>query len=438
VKAFRAVAVLCLGLLPVFAYADTPTLSSTEKTIADYISARSDEQLRLLERLVNINSGTQNVEGVRQVGEGLRPEFESIGFKTHWVELPPDMQRAGMLVAERDGTRGQRLLLIGHLDTVFPKDSPFGRFERRGNVATGPGVIDDKGGIVVLLYALKALNAAQILDEAQITIALTGDEENSGKPTSISRKPLIALAKNSDVVLDFEPTIPGHASTGRRGVAHWLITTTGNEGHSSIIFSKGVGYGAVFEMARILDRMNNGLRGEHGLTLNPGIILGGTQVDYDRIRGRGDSFGRTNIVAGTAIAHGDLRYLSNAQREQARQKLAEITSRNLPGTSASLEFTEVLPPMPTSAESTGLFDRYSAISERLGYGKVELLPAERRGGGDISFIAPYISAGLVGIGANGTGEHSPQESLEVDSLVKQAQRAALLMHELLQPRERAN
>lgn len=423
---------LFLFLLPLSLHANTFQISAKEGIVSNYLAEKKDEQLLFLEKLVNINSGTQNIEGVQKITEILRPEFEALGFKTRVEELPAKMQRASTLIAERKGKSGKKLLLIAHMDTVFPKDSPFQKFERRGNMATGPGIIDNKGGIAVILYALKALHATRTLDDASIAVVLTGDEENNGKPASVSRKHLIELAKRSDVVLDFEPTVRDHASIGRRGTAHWLIEAKGKEGHSSIIFSNDVGDGAIFEMARILNEMREQLGGEEGLTFNPGVSVAGTKIVYDKISGRGSSFGRTNLISQTAVVNGDLRYLSAAQKDQAKKKMEAIVSRHLSGTSASLQFDEVLPPMAPTENSLELFKRYSEISQKLGYGEVNLLPAAFRGGGDISYVAPYVSTSLVGIGASGSGEHSPEEHLEIDTLVMQSQRAALLMQELIQ------
>ncbi|MGA2655010.1 MAG: M20/M25/M40 family metallo-hydrolase, partial [Gammaproteobacteria bacterium] len=188
----------------------TPILSAQstiEQNIVTVIDENNEAALALLEKIVNINSGTDNVQGIYQVGEILIPEFEALGFSSEWKNLPEDMNRAGTLFFARKGNQGKKLLLIAHLDTVFPKSSPFQTFSRKGNFAFGPGVSDDKGGIILLLYALKALHSQGLLDNTTMTIALVGDEENSGKPTSISRKSLIEAAKGMDVTLDFEPNI---------------------------------------------------------------------------------------------------------------------------------------------------------------------------------------------------------------------------------------
>ena len=419
--------------LSVFLLAPLASVQASDQQVSQYLSSQKAEQLSLLELLVNTNSGTLNIEGVLKVGKLLEPEFQAAGFSTRWIELPAAMQRAGMLVAERKGTSGKKLLLIGHLDTVFPKDSPFQTFERQGRFATGPGIIDNKGGVVVMLYALKALHAMGALDDASITVVLTGDEENSGKPISVSRQPLIEMAKASDVVLDFEPTVSGHASVGRRGTAHWLIEAAGREGHSSIIFSDEVGAGAGFELARILDQLRTSLAGEPGLTVNPGTLVAGVKAEYDKASGAGRAFGRTNLVAQTAIASGDVRYLTIEQKQQAEARMAAIVKDSLPGTTSTLHLEQVLPPMPSTASSLQLFERYSQIRQRLGHGPVTLLPAELRGGGDISYVASYVSTALVGIGASGDGEHSARERLDVESLFSRSQLAALLMLELVKP-----
>lgn len=214
-------------------------LSPVEANIAQNISTKSQEQLSLLERLVNINSGTTNLGGIQQVGAIVHKQFTQLGFKTYWYQEPPALHRAGTLIAHHRGNKGKKLLLIGHLDTVFPANSSFQHFKRTGNSATGPGIIDDKGGLVVILYALKALQEAKALENANITVVLTGDEEDAGKPVSISRKPLIDAAKESDIALDFEWAITSDTATvARRGITLWNLEVHGNEGHSSEIFQK--------------------------------------------------------------------------------------------------------------------------------------------------------------------------------------------------------
>jgi len=257
-------------------------LSRTEEKIVDQVRLLNEESIDFLEKVVNINSGSLNLEGVKAVGAAFRTEFDAIGFKTRWIDMPEEMNRAGHLFASIEGTKGKRLLLIGHLDTVFEKNSPFQAFEQiNDSMAYGPGANDMKGGDVVVLYALKALSNLNLLNKSTITVAFTGDEESTGKPLSISRKELIEAAKKSDIALGFE-TATGfnNATIARRGASGWKVEVEGLRAHSSGVFSERTGAGAIFEMSRILHRFYDEVRGEEYLTFNPGNLMGGTFVDY--------------------------------------------------------------------------------------------------------------------------------------------------------------
>ena len=236
-----------------------------------------------LEQLVNVNSGTRNLPGVTRIGALLRPQFESLGFTVVWKPMA-DTGRAGHLIASHQGRSGtKRLLLIGHMDTVFEPDSPFQTFVRKGDFASGPGVGDDKGGVVVILAALRAMQAAGALRDANIEVVLTGDEENAGSPLSISRRDLVAAGKRADVALDFEGLIvlngQDMGSIARRSAGSYVITTHGVSAHSSGIFSPGVGDGAIFELARILSAFRAELP-EPNLTFNIGVIAGGVSAGF--------------------------------------------------------------------------------------------------------------------------------------------------------------
>jgi len=419
---------LCVFAQPIFAENITPT----EQRIADYIVKQQPAQIALLKKLVNINSGTENVKGVHRVGEMVRPQFKQLGFTTQWFEQPKSMHRAGTLIAEHQGTKGKRLLLIAHLDTVFPPQSDFQRFAINGNLATGPGVVDDKGGIVVILYALKALQAADVLKDTTITVVLTGDEEESGKPTSISRKPLIDIANNSDIALDFELGTLDTLTIARRGISNWFIRTEGNSSHSSEIFQNPVGYGAVFELSRILNTMRDELSNEEYLSFNPGIILGGTTIDFKKTTTTGSAFGKQNVIAKEAFASGDLRYISTEQKLDAKQKILTIVENHLPGTTASITFVDGIPSMPPTKDNLKLLKKYSAVSVTLGYGTITASDPNSRGAGDISYIANKMQANVSGLGPIGQGTHSTNETLALDALAMQTQRAALFIYRLTQ------
>lgn len=409
-------------------------LSPVEQRIVEAARARHAEAVALLQRTVDLNSGTLNPAGVRRVAEAMRPELEALGFAVRIVDQA-HVGRGPHLVAERRGTRGRRLLLIGHLDTVFEDDSPFQRFERIDeHTARGPGVNDMKGGNVVIVHALRALHDAGVLEGATITVVLTGDEESPGLPLSESRRDLIEAARRSDVALGFETgsrdTQGDLAVIGRRSSSSWELRVTGRGAHSSGVFSEGVGAGAVYEAARILTGFYEELRDETGATFSPGIVLGGSETAFDAAAGRGGAAGKTNVVAEHAFVRGDLRTLSAEQQERVRARMRTIVARHLPRTGATIEFFDGYPAMTPSAESEALLRDLSQLSVDLGYGPVRPFDPARRGAADISFVAPIIP-GIDALGPEGAGAHSVQETVDLRSLRKATERAALLVYRLI-------
>lgn len=406
-------------------------LNASEQKIQQYASSSQEAQLNLLKQLVNINSGTTNIKGVKAVGYILQQQLQQLGFTTAWFNEPANMQRAGSLVATHQGQQPSTILLIGHLDTVAKASNHSPQFRREKDTAYGPGVIDDKGGDVVIIYALKALQAAGVLQNLTITVVLTGDEEDSGKPASISRKPLIKAAENSYFALDFEPAIDLNTATvARRGILQWIIETTGNGIHSADIFNKTAGYGAIFELTRILDTMLQTLSQEPHITFSPGIILGGTQLTYDANTSSGTSYGKDNVIAAHAKAIGDLRYLTIEQKAQTQKIIYDIIKQNLPGTTANVSFIDGIPPMPLTENNMSLLAAYSNISQALGQGNVTAIDPDTRGAADISYIASMTKANLSGLGPSGAGMHSDAESLNIPSLTIQTERAAILLYRL--------
>ena len=403
-------------------------LSRTEKKIVAKVNSYEQEAIDFLEKVVNINSGTMNLEGVKAVGQEFNNAFQTIDFGTRWVEMPSEMNRAGHLFASINGDKGKKLLLIGHLDTVFEADSPFQTFERKDSIAYAPGGNDMKGGDVVVLYALKALHELNLLKDASITVAFTGDEERTGKPLSISRKDLIDAAKASDIALGFE-TATGfnNATIARRGASGWKVETAGKRAHSSGVFSERTGAGAIFEMGRILHQFYEEVRGEEYLTFNPGNLLGGTFVDYAPLKSSGSAYGKTNVVAQTAVVHGGLRFISEAQRENARAKMRAIVANHLPSTNATITFTDSYPAMGPTIENKALLKQLSDVSEALGFGEVAAYDPGRRGAADISFVADYVK-GLDGLGSMGSGAHTPQETVNLKTFNDLIQRTAVFLY----------
>lgn len=426
---FAALIALQLALAP----AAQAELSKAESAMAKMVAAEQPRSIALLEKLVNQNSGSLNLEGVEKVGAMMRAELEPLGFTVTWKPMR-ETGRAGHLIATHKGKRdGKRLLLIAHLDTVFEPDSPFQRFERRGDFAKGPGAGDDKGGMVVALAALRAMHATGTLKDANIEFHMTGDEEDAGDPVEIARADLIAAGKRSDVALCFEGLIrdagADMSSIARRSSESWTVTATGKAGHSSGIFSANAGDGAIYELARIIHRFRTELP-EPNLTFNVGLIAGGEQAMLDEGRIRANAIGKTNIIAATAVARGDLRTLSGEQATRVKDKMAAIIADHAPGTSATLAFDPGgYPAMAPTDGNRALLVRLNAVNRDLDLPEMAALDPLKRGAADISFVAPFVDS-LAGLGAYSTGDHGPEETVDLPSIARQATRAAILMSRL--------
>jgi glutamate carboxypeptidase len=413
------------------ASAQTPApATGPERAIVEHIDAHTAEAVAFLERVVNINSGTQNFAGVRDVGKVVAAEFEALGFTTRWVEGAA-FKRAGHLIAEHPGP-GKRVLLIGHLDTVFEPDSPFQRFERLDERrAKGPGIIDMKGGIVIMVSALKALQAAGALKSMNVVVVLTGDEESAGDPQDAARAALIAAAQGAAVAMGFEDGAgdPRTAVVGRRGTTAWTLTVTGTPAHSSQIFRADIGYGAIFEAARILNAFRETLAGERHLTFNPALALGGTQVDVDAVHSRGSAFGKDNVIPERAVISGDLRALSKEQFARARERMtAIVTTGALGKTKAEITFDEGYPPLAPTDGNRMLLAMYDQASRDVGAGAVTAVDPDRAGAADVSFVAGHVPMILDGIGMMGDGGHTANETADLSTLPSQAKRAALVLY----------
>lgn len=420
-----------LAALAFWSAAAWAALSPAEEAIVAAVKARSPAAIELLERAVRVNSGTLNPEGVREVGRIFEAELRALGFETRWLDMPAEMRRAGHLLATREGTRGKRVLLLGHIDTVFDKESAVPIWDRRGARVRGQGVNDMKGGVVAMVEALRALQAAGALQGATITVVLTGDEERVGVPVAVAREAIIAAARRSDVGLSFEAVFNlrsgPQATTARRGSAGWSLDVEGRAGHSRNVGSNDAGHGAVYEGARIVNAFRDLI--EDGLTLNPGIAVGGSSADYDDKTASGKAEGKPNIIAGHMHVVGDLRYVDTAQRDRALERMRDIVSRSLPGTRATLRLREFYPPMPGTEGNKRLLEAYSQASLDAGLGPIAGRAALDGGAGDIQFAAPYVD-GLDGVGTAGQGSHSDQEEMEIASVERSAIRAALLIHRL--------
>ncbi len=425
-----------MGAIPVVAQSPL-ALSKPEAKMAATVDAEFERSVALLERLVNQNSGTMNFAGVKAVSEMMRAELAPLGFTVRWVDMKT-AGRAGHLIATKTGKPGtKKLLLIAHLDTVFEADSPFQTFKRTKvddkDEAEGPGAGDDKGGMVVIVAALRAMAAAGTLKDANIAIIMTGDEEDAGDPIEVTRGLLIAAGQAADVALDFEGlSIQDGRDMGvisRRSSNSWKLEVQGVTGHSSAIFNTTYGDGAAFELTRILQRFRTELP-ETNLTFNVGITAAGQEATLDADGVRASAKGKTNIIPGVAIAKGDFRTLSEEQSARVRAKMQAIVAQSAPKTSAKISFDPgSYPAMAPTDGNRALLAKLNAVNRDLGLAEQAPLDPLKRGAGDISFVAPDVD-GLVGLGPYSRGDHAPGETVDLLTIKRQAKRAAILMTRL--------
>jgi len=428
---FRAFATFAIAI----ASPASAALSPAEQVMVRTVDAEQARTTAMLQRWVDQNSGTMNKAGVEAVRDMIAPELKQLGFTIQWIDMSA-VGRAGHLVARHVGSRhGKRLLLIGHLDTVFEPDSPFQRWVRDGDSAHGPGSGDDKGGDAVIVAALRAMQAAGTLKNANITVFLTGDEEDAGRPLAISRRDLVAEGKKADVALDFEDLAVENGndmgSTARRSAGSWTLTVTGRAEHSA-----GVGagdYGAIYELARIIDQFRRELP-EDKLTYNVGLIGGGQTATLDTDKIRLEATGKTNIIAATAVARGDLRAIDQGQIDRTEAKMRAIVTQPLAGAHAEISFDpDIYPPMPPTEGNRAILAELNGVNRDMGLPDMGELDAAKRGAGDISFVAAEVS-GLAGLGPSSSGSHTASETVDIPSIFKQAKRAAILMSRIARQR----
>lgn len=398
-------------------------LSPPEQKIVAYVDAHRREFEADLESAVRISSATEDLAGVRQMGAFFQERLAALGFNAKFVELPKSTGRAGHLVADHSGSHGQRLLLIGHLDTVFPARD----VRREGAILHASGVSDMKGGDMVIVQALRALAAVGVLDGARIKVVMSGDEEAAGTPLAIARKDLLDAGRASDVALAFESMVGQTATVARRGFVSWELEVQGATGHSSGMFSAAMGSGSIYEASRILWEFHETLRKMDGLTASPALIAGGTEAELSPTGGTIQ--GKANIIAQRTLVRGDLRTISAGQLAAAETAMREIVSHSLLRTSARLTFHEGYPAMPPSAGSYALLAQFDQASRDLGLGGITAFDPRGRGAGDIAFVCPPLP-GLDGLGLGGQGEHTPSESADVTTSAAVVKRAAILIYRL--------
>ena len=436
-KTFFIICTLVLQA-PIFAQQEQGTnLNDEEKAIIAYIDQNMPRAIALLKESVNINSGTLNIEGVKKVGALFAKEFEKAKFKTAWISMPDSIKRAGHLVAtigfdnKPQSPTAKKLFLIGHLDTVFEPDMPSNPFTMlNDSVATGQGVYDMKGGDVVMIIALQALQQEGLLNNADIIAYLTGDEESSAKPFQISRGHFIEAAKTTDIALGFESAHGLNTiATARRGSSSWTLNVSAKTGHSASVFTSSGGYGAIYEAARIVNAFREILSQEKYLTFNPGMFVGGSEVNFNKSKATGTAIGKTNIVSPTAFVTGDLRFLTEAQKIEARKTMSTVVEQSLNGTKATITFSDGIPSMEPTLGNKKVLEVISGVTTSMGLGPAVEGDPGSRGAGDISYVAKYLDA-VDGMGSSGKGAHAPGETINLKEFPLIIKRAALTIYRL--------
>jgi glutamate carboxypeptidase len=414
-------------------------LSKIEKKIASSVDVHKDEAMKLLEEVVNINSGSMNFEGVYKVGQIFKAKFDALGFQTRWVDGKP-FGRAGHLVAEHKG-KGKTLLLIGHLDTVFELSSPFQQFKMiNDSTISGPGVGDMKGGDVVIVQSLQALKDTGLLKDMNIIVVMTGDEELSGKPLALARHDLIEAAKAADIAIGFEDGAgdPKTAVVSRRSSSGWQLNVTGVPAHSSQIFTEKIGAGAIYEASRIVNSFYEALSEVPNLTFNPGMMLAGNSVAHDKDMDGGSAYGKSNIVAKEAVVTGDIRAISPEQLKETQETMKAIVEKHRPQTTAEITFGEGYPPLAPTDGNFKLLGYFNQVSKDLGFGEVVAVHPRKAGAADISFTAEYVEMAMDGLGLGSSGGHTVNETADPRTLSMQAKRAAVLFYRLTQDKLTTN
>jgi glutamate carboxypeptidase len=414
--AIRHLPTLLFVLFPFSAVSGGPvsaTLNPEEQKIVAYVDANCGNFAKDLEKIVQIDSATGNIDGVKAMAGFFIPQFKALHFD---VPPPEAAKRAVHFVATRTGAQGKRLLLIGHLDTVLPG----GNFSLVGTKAFGAGTLDMKGGDLVLLYALRALDSVGALQGTTLNVIMTGDEEKPGHPFKDTRTTLRDLAAHSDLCLAFEPTMGATAIVARRGRVEWNLEVRGETGHSAQIFSTTMGSGSVFETARILSSFYDELGAMNGITCNAVLVCDGAEA-------------LTNVIPQRTRVIGDLRFPSAKELDATQTRMQAIAGgkgKNLPKTLATLCFdVDLFPAMEPTPANYALLAQLDQVSRDLGFGAIEAVDPKARGAGDISFVSPPLP-GLDGLGLRGEGWHTHEEFADLASAPELIKRTAVLIYRL--------
>lgn len=373
-----------------------------------YIEENQNNMLKLLKKLVNVDSGSDFKEGVDKVGKILAQEFERLDFVVK--EVPQKITGNHLIIQHKDAV-APSILLLAHMDTVFGSDTVLSRpFSIKGDRAYGPGVIDMKGSHVTLIYALKALiNNGEVDALKNIVIVFNSDEE-IGSPTSHQLIKKTAIGKKC--CLCMEPArASGALVSGRRGGGGYIIKVYGKAAHAGIAPQDGAN--AIAEMAHKIIKLQELNDLTQGVSVNVDVIHGGTA---------------TNVIADYVEVNVDIRTSKVDQGDMLEKKIFKICNEvHVPGTRTEIAGGINRPPMEKNQGTVLLLKRIFAIGEELG---IRLKDVSTGGGGDASFTAAIGIPTIDGLGPVGGNAHSDKEYLEVFSLTERTLLLAKLLRSL--------
>jgi glutamate carboxypeptidase len=382
----------------------TKPANSAVATFLDFCRKHQAEMLALLEQMVRMESPSDDKAALDRMGEFLAREFERIGGK---VTMHPEKEAGNHLKAEFPGT-GKPILLLGHFDTVWPMGTlaqmPWRVDSGR---AFGPGVYDMKAGITMMLFALRAMAAAGGRQHA-VTVLLDTDEEIGSR----TGRPLVeATAKDCEAVLVLEPSQgpKGHLKTARKGIGEVTMRVRGRASHAGVDFEKG--HSAVVELARQLLEVVKFTDPSRGITINPGVIHGGT---------------RCNVVAAEAWAGIDLRIAHAADAAPLEAKFAALKPFD-PICTLEISGGMNRPPMERTEGTVRLFQAAQEVGRALG---MEVQESATGGASDGNFTSAIGIPTLDGLGALGEGAHASNESMVIEELPRRTALLAGLLQSL--------
>lgn len=356
------------------------------------------DALILLEQLVNIDSGTGDLEGMKKIAGIIEEKTRNMNGIFETLVAGDGSQH----YLFRRG-QGKKILLIAHLDTVFSKGTVYNRpFSMEGDVARGPGVSDCKSGVVTILEALRNLNLGRWPNYEIYSFFNTDEEISSPGSREFIRK----LAQDAEMVLVVEPSEGENLTVARKGIGRFLLQVYGKSAHSGSNYQDGCN--AILEIAHQIIAIQNLTDLTEEITLNPGVVSGGT---------------RPNIVPDYAELDIDLRVKSPGQVEKIITALTTIASRNtIPGTYSKIKGEMTRPPLVATPENLKLYEKFKKIGLSLG---IDLGLLESGGGSDANLVAELGVPTIDGLGPVGGGHHSEAEYMSVPGLT---QRIQLLTH----------